>query len=246
MNDLITEFHKYFEIVTADTAELENEVFRMRYKVYCEELGDLDTKDYPDGLERDEYDRRSVHYLLRHRGRDEYVGAVRLILPNFDDLEEPCPLELNMAQRFYQGAALRVPRQHTAEISRFMLTRSVRSRPGESETRFGTADNIPSLADPSRRRFPHPVLGLVAAVIRMSAEHHISHWYAGMEPVLNRLLRRFGLQLEPIGPLVQYHGRRQPFLGAIEEVLRRVYTLDRRVWGLFTENGLLWPEPRAV
>ncbi|MGH8580647.1 MAG: PEP-CTERM/exosortase system-associated acyltransferase [Gammaproteobacteria bacterium] len=247
MNDLIRAFNQYFEVLAADTPELKNQVFRMRYQVYCEEikLEGFERSDYSDGLERDEYDQRSEHYLLRHRGRNEYVGTVRLILPDLKNPKELFPLEAHAAGHFYEDAFSphQMPRERTAEVSRLILSRSVRSRPGESDSPYSSADNIPSRRANGHRRFPHPVLGLVLAVIKLSAANGIRYWYAGMEPVLNRLLRRFGLELTPIGSVVQYHGHRQPFCGVIENVLREVYIRDPKVWALIREQGRLWPAP---
>lgn len=248
MNNLISAFHKYFEVTAADTPELQAQVFQQRYRVYCEEMRFFDLNDYPDQLERDEYDGRSVHYLLRHRGRDEYVGSVRLILPNINNLGESFPLEVHAAGRFYTDAfsPAQIPRARIAEISRLILSRSLRSRPGEHTLPYGTADNIASLPPLGRRHFPHPVLGLFLAIMRISAVQGISYWYAAMEPVLNRLLRRFSVQLQPIGPVVQYYGARQPFLGVIDDVLQRTYEQSHEVWTLITESGSLWPPPRMA
>ncbi|MGH6634670.1 MAG: PEP-CTERM/exosortase system-associated acyltransferase [Gammaproteobacteria bacterium] len=251
MNDLTTAFNDYFEVVAADTQELQRHVFRMRYRVYCEELclEGFDASAYPDGLEWDEYDQRSAHYLLRHRRRNEYVGTVRLILPNAKNPEERFPLEIHAAERLSleQSSRERIPRDRLAEISRLILSRSLRSRPGESDSPYSTADNVPPGEQTmSRRRFPHPVLGLFVAIMRMSAQHAITHWYAGMEPVLNRLLRRFKVPLKAIGPVIQYHGARQPFVGVINDVMRETYLGDREVWSFITESGSIWPPPRLA
>ncbi|MGH8603862.1 MAG: hypothetical protein ACREXR_14150, partial [Gammaproteobacteria bacterium] len=70
-HDLVTHFEQYFEILRADTPDLLEQAFRLRYQVYCQEglLPGFDPLDYPDGLERDVYDyeHRSLHCLLRHR-----------------------------------------------------------------------------------------------------------------------------------------------------------------------------------
>lgn len=248
MNSLISAFNEYFEVMAADTPELQQQVFQLRYRVYCEEMRFFDPNDYPNRLECDEYDRRSAHYLLRHRGRDEYVGSVRLILPNSNNPEELFPLEVHTAGQFYPDAfsPAHIPRIRIAEISRLILSRSLRSRPGEYASPYGTAENIATLPPIGRRHFPHPVLGLFLAIMRISAVQGISYWYAAMEPVLNRLLRRFNVQLQPIGPVVQYHGARQPFFGAIDNVLQRTYEQSRDVWSLITESGSLWPPPRLA
>jgi len=62
----------------AVTKKEKEEVYRIRYRVYGEEKGWIDPSGYPKGLERDEYDRRSVHFLARDE-TSRGVGTLRLI-----------------------------------------------------------------------------------------------------------------------------------------------------------------------
>ena len=241
MCDLINAFKKYFEIVIADTPELRREAFKLRYGVVCYELPDCEPSNFPDGLETDEYDSRAIHALLYHRPTGALAGTVRLILPDTRNIHNPFPIER------YAGEAIdshlvdfsKLPRTTTAEISRMILARQFRSRGQERFNVHGVDDTTISLD--GRRQFPHPVLGLVVALIYISAQHNITHWYAIMEPVLNRLLRQFGLALTPIGSLVNYHGRRQPHLDAATNVLARVFKQHRCVWELITSQGRFLP-----
>ncbi|MGH8567684.1 MAG: GNAT family N-acyltransferase, partial [Gammaproteobacteria bacterium] len=96
--DLLTHFRKYFEILRADTPDLLEEAFRLRYEVYCGEgcLPGFDPLDYPDGLERDiyDYEHRSVHCLLRHRSTGSNAGTVRLVLADPVQPDAPFPIEV--------------------------------------------------------------------------------------------------------------------------------------------------------
>lgn len=74
----------------AVTPEQKDEVFRIRYRVYCSEKRWLDEADYPDGREKDVFDAHSVHFLARtEEGRA--VGTVRLIMPS----QQGFPIERN-------------------------------------------------------------------------------------------------------------------------------------------------------
>ena len=53
-----------------------------------------------------------------------------------------------------------------------------------------------------------PFLGLLVAVMRMTVQRGITHWYAGMEQALHIRLASFGLKLTPIGPPVEYPSSR--------------------------------------
>jgi N-acyl amino acid synthase of PEP-CTERM/exosortase system len=89
----------------------------------------------------------------------------------------------------------------------------------------------------------------MAAVSRMTVDHGVTHWFAGMEPVLNRLLSRFSLQLTPVGPLFSYPGMpgvRQPYLNPVQEVMDRAYGRHRDVWVLLTQNGKLLPPAKEL
>ncbi|MDD1617696.1 MAG: hypothetical protein CG439_2784 [Methylococcaceae bacterium NSP1-2] len=60
---IIDAFNNYFEMIPANTDELKQEVYKLRYQVYCLERNFLE----PDanGVEHDEYDHHSSHYLIR-------------------------------------------------------------------------------------------------------------------------------------------------------------------------------------
>jgi N-acyl amino acid synthase of PEP-CTERM/exosortase system len=60
-----------------------------------------------------------------------------------------------------------------------------------------------------------------------------------MEPALLRLLSRFGIYFSPIGPMVNYHGMRQPCHTNVERLLERVHKERIDVWEIITDNGRL-------
>ena len=86
---------------------------------------------------------------------------------------------------------------------------------------------------------PNITLGLMNGIVRMSVEHGITEWFAVMEPTLLRLLARFGIYFSPIGPMVNYHGMRQPCYATIENLLGRVRKERIDVWEFITDNGRL-------
>ena len=246
VNDLDRLFHQYFELIPAVTDQQRRAAFRLRYEVICQEMQmpGYESWRFPDGLEIDEYDQRAVHTLLWHKPTDTLAGAVRLILPRRDAPDTPFPVEEHAANAFHRN--FRLPggerRLHTAEVSRYILAKRFRSRPGESAHTFGTDELDISAHDP-RRRFPHPILGLQRAMFRMSAEQGIRHWYGIMEPALNRLLRRFALDLETVGGLIQYNGMRRPYWADVESMLERTRQEQQEIWEFVTANGVYIPEP---
>lgn len=245
MNELLDSFNEYFKIVPANCPELREEVFRIRYQVYCREIkiAGPDVCNNSEHLECDVYDERSIHCILRHRTSGNTVGVVRLILADQTNPNQPFPVEIAAGDHFNRQIFNpgNLPRIHTAEISRLIVASHFRKRNGELSSAIGNDESIRKPRG-AKRHFPHPVLGLFVAVMRMSAEQRLSHLYAAMEPVLNRLLRRFGVALEPIGSTIQYHGLRQPFIGEITALASKLQSQCPDMWNLITDGGRLLKE----
>lgn len=240
MEALFETFTRYFEVVPAKTDAELRQALQLRYQVYCVETGFEDAGRHPDGMERDDYDRRSVHSLLVHRDSGQVAGTVRLVLPDPVDVEAPFPIESHC------GTAIRRPlagphRSEVAEISRFCISREFKRRLAESGSLWGGGAASVDERLTQRRMIPHITVGLFAGIVRMSAEHGIRYWYAVMEPTLLRFLQRFGIHFDPIGPLVNYHGERQPCFALSDQVLGNMRAECYPVWELITDRGRYWP-----
>lgn len=242
MDTLIKTFSKYFEVVPVATADQLRQALQLRYQVYCVETGYEDAEQHANGLEQDEFDARAVHSLLIHRPSGLVAGTVRLVLPNPSDPEDLFPIEKHC------GAAINRPvkganRSELAEISRFCISREFKRRMAEAETLWGNTPNDSLLVEKlaQRRLIPHITVGLFAAIVHMSAEHRVRYWYAVMEPSLLRFLQRFGIRFESIGPMVEYHGERQPCFALADQVLGNMRHECYPVWELITDRGVQWP-----
>lgn len=240
MNELEAAFHQYFEIICADTPELLKISFDLRYRVLCvhNTFPDFSGSQFPDKLERDEYDDRSIHFLLRHKPSNTFIGTTRLILPDPHQSENKLPTELNT--QFYPEFQINSPmRKHIAEISRFTILNDFFKRKGEHNM-LSQSTEIESKTR-ERRRFPHPMLALVIGIIQLCASHNIYHLISSMEPALNRLLSFYGLQMHPIGPSTDYHGTRAPYYIYLPDLLDKMYHDYRPLWELVTDHGNIWP-----
>ena len=88
------------------------------------------------------------------------------------------------------------------------------------------------------RLMPHMTLALIHAALQMCVDHHrVRHVCAVMEPRLLRLLARLGFHFEPLGPLVEYHGLRQPCFAELGALFARVGVERREVWEVTTDRG---------
>ena len=237
-NDLLSAFDEYFEVITADSPELLEEVFRLRYTVMCIEkrLPGFEPLHYPDGLETDDYDRHSHHILLKHRPSGSFIGGARLIFPDPSNPGKPFPVEQHTQIDSALIDTSKLSRQHTVEISRFIVLGEFSRR--REERRRSAPWAVGEEREPSnRRRFPHPMLAIVVGIMRLGVRQGVTHWLSAMEPALNRLLSLYGLQLDPIGPLADYHGPCRPYYAEISKVLDRVHTNNRPIWELITDQG---------
>jgi N-acyl amino acid synthase of PEP-CTERM/exosortase system len=238
--DLLKEvYERYFEIVLAETPELLERAFRLRYEVYCVEHPFLNAAANLGGRETDAFDGHSAHALLVHRASGATCGTVRLILPDRDHPTSSFPV----AQVSPSAAAMmrKLPPLSTAEISRFAVSKSFRRRVGED-----LYPDVGEMAAPpngvaERRLLPHITYGLIRACLLMSLNHKLTHLAAVMEPALMRLVARLGLCFKPVGELVEYHGMRQPCCAAIDDLVDGVREAREDIWAAGTEGGRLLP-----
>jgi len=193
------------------------EAQRLRYGISCGQRG---VEASNDGLERDEFDPASRHVLLRSRLTGAVLGAVRLILS--DTGLDGLPMRRACAREVFAP----LPARSTGEISRFAVARQ---RPGIS----------PGAAALVR-------LCLIRGIVQVSAQQQLTHWCALMERVLLRLLQATAIHFEAVGPVVEYHGPRQPAVCAITSMLQRMKREQAALWGYLTDNGALWSAASAT
>jgi N-acyl amino acid synthase of PEP-CTERM/exosortase system len=243
MNDLVAAFNEYFEVVDARSPELLRDVFHLRYRVLCIEqrLPGFDASRYPQERESDSYDDHSAHILLRHRPSNEFVGTARLILPDPLDPKKPFPIERHTQFDPVFINPSRLSRLYIGEISRLVVVRRFSQRRDEALHAIESGREVEKWSPIKQRRFPHPMLALAIGIIRMSVENNITHWFSVMEPALNRLLGLYGLQLDPVGPTIDYHGLRRPYYVDLIQMLDRMYKNYHQYWELFTDCGRIQP-----
>src|SRR5215831_13162518 len=224
-HSLLTLFNTHFATVTADSPERIRTAQMLRHQVYCIE-NPLEHENQ-EGIETDIFDSHAAHSLLVHRQGDIPVGTVRLILPLADETARSFPIQTVLdedASRQFK----KIPLRATAEVSRFSISRQSR-RLMETQSQ---RDFISSTAPLMR-------LGLIQALVRMSLQHNITHWMAVMEQSLLRMLAAMAIHFVPIGPVVQFHGLRQPCFCVLPKMLEDVKRERPAFWSVLTSGGAL-------
>ncbi|BBL71438.1 PEP-CTERM/exosortase system-associated acyltransferase [Methylogaea oryzae] len=240
-SDLSNRFFEYFEILPADSEALRQEAFKIRYEAFFNCLR-LQTEDHPNSQEKDAYDADALHSLLYHRPSGVYAGTLRLIVPKPNDDAWRFHIERVAGRHFYNPVmpSSLATRPAIGEISRFCLSRQFRVRQGEWDRPEGLPDMASSPAAAGERRtLPHPILGLVAAAIRMSRNQGMVYWYAMMEPGLERRLKQFGLEFHPISDLFYHYGPRRAYLAHLPRMLDQMRKTHPQVWHLLTGGGAM-------
>jgi len=211
-------FHSCEVIQGRDNA-LMQQVFELRFQIYCLERCFLPAANYPDRCEIDEYDASSAHFCafnLRH----ELVGYVRLVPP---DLTKSFPFQSHCSA-LLEGAALAPPAQ-AAEVSRLMVRYDYRRRRGDLLAGITAGPDQGVVAQDMRDKSPQILLSLYRQVYAYSLAHGIDYWYAAMERPLARALIQMNFAFRQIGPASDYYGVVAPYLGNLHELVAH---LDKR------------------
>ena len=205
MRTLETIFYENFEIIPATSPQLLDQVFRIRFDVLClDKVVETFEKDkYPDGLEFDEYDERSQHYLVYHKESDTFAATVRLIYSGGNKDLTAFPMVKAAGNKIEKNSLSVLPPGEIAEISRLLIRKEFRTRLKKDVFTEGTYEDYKKLTR-EKRLVTHPIIGLLTAIMRMSSQNGIKYWFAGMEPSLDKRLRQLGLHLTPLGPMVNF------------------------------------------
>ena len=224
---LLHSFKSHFTTIDADKPPFVGAAYKLRYQIYCVEKQFEDSKAHPNELERDEFDSHSVQGLLLHRTSGIAVGTARLVLPLSNAPE--CSFAI---QRLLRNETMKlagdVPHGLAAEVSRFSISK-------QSVRRVPNTGHDGSQAD--YRSGPLMRLGLLQMLIRMSVMNGITHWYGLIEPSLMRMMSAMSFHVEPMGPLVNYHGLRQPCFCRLSKVLAEVKRDRPSFWEVLTDGG---------
>ncbi len=211
---LAQHFHDYFSITIADTTDLKKAVYKLRYDVYCTELGY--EKNCPVDSEKDSFDEYSSYVLIKHRASGIYAGCVRLVTPPGDNSQALLPFEVNCSQSFdpKKTAFLREGESvQVGEVSRLAVASRFRLRKSDAKSPDGINPEIQSqeISVEEMRYFPLIAIALYFAATSIVRYQNIKYAVVMIEIKLARLLKRSGINFIQLGETVDYHGQRALF-----------------------------------
>jgi N-acyl amino acid synthase of PEP-CTERM/exosortase system len=216
-----------------DAPELLEEIYRLRYQVYCKECEFIREEDYPAGMERDKYDPHSIHFVTE----DAYgiIGTMRLIMdsPLGFPFEEHCEGKLSMDVN-------KLPRKQIAEVSRLVISKNFRRRDGDGmyyTPDFDENETTANLEGVTKRVRPM-AFGMYRELYQESKRIGVTHWVGIMEKSLWLLLRMHSFIFHPIGEEIDFYGKVRPYLATITELEQALYQRSPKFTTEYFLDGL--------
>lgn len=232
-------FAQYLQPSIATNYHLKREVYALRHQVYCEELHFEEEK--PDQIETDEFDERAIHCCIRHLSSQNLAGTLRLITSN--SLTEQLPIQQFCGQALTNSDLHPdrfLPRE-ICEISRLAVPASFRKRQVDQFEGGATgAINEASFSAQELRFFPYIAISLYMSAIAMTYRTRRFHVFVMMEPRLARSLSFVGIYFQPIGPVIEYHGKRAPYYIDSRQIKPGLSPGYRKLLGII-QNALFYP-----
>ncbi len=242
-SEMEQEFLLHYRIVAATTPDLLNEVYRVRYRVYCQKLKYEDPARFPDGRECDQHDSHAVHCLLQERQTGRFVGCVRMILADAADPKRKLPFEdvYDQHAEGYSASMLTtdlpwMDRDTLAEVSRLAVL-----YPDKPRGRlFRETDQEVS------RHMAFIGFGLYLAAVGIVIDRGLDNVFAMMEPRLTRLLKRYGIMFQQVGSTIDYRGRRAPFHVTRDSLIENLSPEMCKLLGLIMQEMRRHPDHWGV
>ncbi len=227
-------FLKEFSFSLALDQKSKERVYRLRHKVYCEEL-EYEPSNEIDKMESDCFDSFSLHCLIEHRQSGLEAGGIRIIAPTAENQGVSLPFETRFSNLFLEekSSLYGLERENICEISRTAI-------PGIFRIPKYTADRAGHLFTAEQiKLFPFIRLGLFVSVVAMAEFKERMHGYAAMEHAMPRMLKNAGFNFYKISRDIDFNGKRAVYynnrsetIAALPESILPIYNHLRNAFGL--------------
>jgi N-acyl amino acid synthase of PEP-CTERM/exosortase system len=210
-----------YKKVDYNDPKLMEQIYRLRFEVYCYECGFIKAADYPDGLEIDEYDAQATHFAAINDDGD-LIGTIRMIHPGraLLPIEQHCP-QIVLSRKIVPDSKI-----NFTEISRLIISKRLRRRKNDAmyyEPQVEDQKMIDAQNQEFIRRARPMAFGLYREMYQESKRKGITNWYSLMEKSLWLLLRLHGFRFDAIGEEVDVYGPVRPYMANIPEIEEEVY-----------------------
>jgi N-acyl amino acid synthase of PEP-CTERM/exosortase system len=210
------QYHKniQFRRVNPDDKALLQQIYRLRYRVYCNERGYLQEAACPDQMERDQFDPQSVQFAAIHTN-GQIVGTVRLILPG----QKQLPIEEHYPKTL--GIRHENPHHKYAEISRLAINRDYCLEEEKAVFNRTDANRLTHHPKPSIQRYMHCItFGLIVKIYEECKQQNIHYLYAMMKKCFWLLLKMNGIVFMKMGEgtMIGPFGPAYPYMGQVPEM----------------------------
>jgi len=204
-------FEQYFLVELANTFEMKQKVYNIRYHVYCDELKYESVDLFPDEKETDEYDYISFHCLISHRATKMPAACIRLIPACVQGKILQLPFEKQGSENLNIDfiKQLKIERKSMCEISRLAVESLFRKRFTAEQLRYSNTGI--KFSKEEKQLFPLIPVSAYLAAIAMSQLTDRTYVFAMMKSSLPKLLKRSGILFRRVGKYIDYHGLRAPF-----------------------------------
>jgi N-acyl amino acid synthase of PEP-CTERM/exosortase system len=222
---LIQGFNQYFTIQRAESQAVLDDIYRIRYGVYCQEFGyDLPSKQ---GLEQDQFDNYSSHCLLTHKSSGINVGCIRVISLPEENKSIELPFITHCADSFYpeQLDPEAITVSQVCELSRVAVVPQFRRRAGENKTKDGLAKIQDDFNQTRRFPFITPSLYLAAGAIFLASQKQ--RLFVATEPRLINSLAKLGVRFQQVSELTNYHGQRAVYTFTRQSALEDIQAMPK-------------------
>lgn len=219
-------FDSNFEVFLADTPESKQIHYKLRYQVYCDEMGFEDKALFPEQMEYDDWDDNAVHFIVRHKASGHWLGGLRLVFQK----DEIFPFE-NSAEPYQKIQP--AERQASVEMSRLCVIKEARRFSSKRLAPYGLPNQ--EIAEESSKvksiyNFKNQtrsiMWGLIRAAAVYSGESHLDYWYFIVAPALAGFIRREGFNMLKIGEPCEHRGLRTPYRLSTANILANPLWLD--------------------
>jgi N-acyl amino acid synthase of PEP-CTERM/exosortase system len=187
-------------------------------------------------LESDEFDRHSIHCLLRKRDTADPVGCTRLILTRPEDPYYPLPFEDSCRDTLDRTIVdpASMARDSLCEVSRLAVLNTFRQRKGETSTPVSIADDD-FAARGGTSRFPFVPVSLYLGAAAIARHFDIENVFVLTEPRLASHFVRIGFDIKPVGGPIEHRGTRVPSLLSSSKVVQGLRPMIQPLYAVIEE-----------